>query len=294
MASRSTSSRTVIEPSHVVDVIDEYEDALRSEPVHEVFRHDSRNKAFSTTCRPVLLNDLGTLSHEILTGDRHHNDSQVQGDFIRHKAPFVQTIVRLYRTFCTRRCLVLYHPERGASRTASGERSMIPVDQNRHGLGGNCMAACLASILELPLSAVPFPDLNHLGDSLAWLTIFQGWLDWLAPMNLTLVEVDAGTLARPPRGWVIMGVESPLNDPREPQKKLLHAVVALNGQIMHDPHAERRAQHFKYAKVTDYTVIAVLDPTKPIGRPVRLGAHCPPHSESCPDNPDHVIGRALP
>lgn len=140
---------------------------------------------------------------------------------------------------------------------------MIPVDQDRHGLNGNCMAACLASILEVPLTEVPFPDVSRLGDSLAWRTIFQGWLDWLEPMNLTLVEVDAGTLAGPPRGWTIMGVESPLQDPREPSKKLLHALVALNGKVMHDPNAERRAQRYQYTKITDYTVLAVLDPTKP-------------------------------
>lgn len=32
---------------------------------------------------------------------------------------------------------------------------MIPVIQSRIGTNGNCMAACLASILEMPLASVP-------------------------------------------------------------------------------------------------------------------------------------------
>lgn len=59
---------------------------------------------------------------------------------------------------------------------------MIKIKQTEFGKSGNCLSACVASILELPLTDVPnfcqmFPD---------WWGNFQ---DWLYNKNLCAIEV---------------------------------------------------------------------------------------------------------
>lgn len=65
---------------------------------------------------------------------------------------------------------------------------MIPVLQTRHGLGGNCLAACLASIFEVPLESIP---------ELAPPECFVDWAiqprlrnSWLAERGLAYLEID--------------------------------------------------------------------------------------------------------
>jgi hypothetical protein len=111
---------------------------------------------------------------------------------------------------------------------------VIPADQTRFGSAeGNCFSACVASILEIPLEDVPQ---FMVGD---WWANFTAWCEprgiipkyWPARgwCDLDPVRVFLGV----PTGYAIMSGESP----RHPG--VLHAVVALDGAIAHDPHPSR-------------------------------------------------------
>ncbi len=80
---------------------------------------------------------------------------------------------------------------------------MIPVYQTVHGPRGNCYAACIASILEVPLDALP--------------------------ARATLAAWD-----EPPAGYGIASMRVRDNS--------IHAVVCLDGKIVHDPAGRPFAQ----------------------------------------------------
>ena len=96
---------------------------------------------------------------------------------------------------------------------------MKPVTQTRIGNDGNCLAACMASILEIPLYQVPeFTE--------------DGWLeelnDFLANHNLQYKRRPVeGTR---PVGWSTIERISPRGG--------LHACVARDGKLVHDPHPQ--------------------------------------------------------
>ena len=105
---------------------------------------------------------------------------------------------------------------------------MRPVDQTRFGApDGNCMEACVASILELELGGVP--DLAVSGDD--W---HDTLADFLARFDLEPLELDA----RKTRGiWVPTGFH--IISGKSPRGNFLHAVVGLGGKMVHDPHPNR-------------------------------------------------------
>ena len=101
---------------------------------------------------------------------------------------------------------------------------MRPVDQTRYTLhDGDCFTACVASILELPIAAVP--AFVRWGD--AWLDCFDRWLGGL---GLSATH-HAGT--NPPPGYSIAGGPSLRFAGRT------HSCVALDGVVVHDPHPSR-------------------------------------------------------
>lgn len=121
---------------------------------------------------------------------------------------------------------------------------MKPVEQTIIELGqGNCVAACIASILELPIDRLP----NFHGGG--W---HHRWADWLEPANLTLTELDVDKT--PPRGFSILAADSPRNP-------VLHAVVACGRNIVWDPHPRRDmgigAHRMRW-------LIHALDPRQPV------------------------------
>jgi hypothetical protein len=112
--------------------------------------------------------------------------------------------------------------------------------------GGNCFAACMASILELPLETMP--DFTPFDD---WTV---RWNRWLRPMNLAIMHTSVSETnfeawrqeCMP--GYTIPAVESP----RGPW---LHAVVALDGELVWDPHPERCMGVGAWREVTYFYVI---------------------------------------
>jgi len=108
---------------------------------------------------------------------------------------------------------------------------MGPVHQTTFGDGGdgsepgNCMSACLASLLDLPVSEVPnFAALGPLG-------YWDGMQRWLAGRGLYLFELKSAPCHTP-------GAPEDLNyiASGKSSRGLLHAVVMREGQIAHDPH----------------------------------------------------------
>jgi hypothetical protein len=107
--------------------------------------------------------------------------------------------------------------------TSGTDEPMIPVTQTMVGTAGNCLAASVASVLELPLSSVPdlrgerwLPKLNSWTRSFGWCPgVFK-----ILPSNILspCVALGNGPRGRP------------------------HAVVWVGGQrgrIVHDPHPSR-------------------------------------------------------
>jgi hypothetical protein len=121
---------------------------------------------------------------------------------------------------------------------------MIPVMQTLTRVPeANCFAACVASILEVSIEAVP----NFDGDD--W---YQRWNAWLRPRGLALLTWPASEGGWRPEGYSILGAESPRGD-------WAHAVVCLDGEIVHDPHPVGMG---KVGKWRDWTVFMALDPAK--------------------------------
>lgn len=107
---------------------------------------------------------------------------------------------------------------------------MLPVDQTETELGrGNCLAACVASILDLDISEVP----NFRLSPDAW----ESMQEWLSLRGLCAVRVSLGSIvrAKPGLSCIVTG-----NSPRNP---VLHAVVGRwdgeSAVIIHDPHPEK-------------------------------------------------------
>ena len=135
------------------------------------------------------------------------------------------------------------HPTGCAQGLAKKERSlaipssmiaMRPIDQTLFGFNdGNCFAASVASILELPLAEVP----HTFG-------VNDQFLRWLAARGLAATIVNAAHHV--PRGYSIAAGPSLRFAGR------LHACVAFNGNVVHDPHYSREGLRLG---IVDYVVI---------------------------------------
>lgn len=94
---------------------------------------------------------------------------------------------------------------------------MRPVDQRiQDNVNGDCLAACIASILEVSIDDVPPIIVSEHG---TWMTEIA---TWLAARGYALVYV-ANIPPLSPKGYHIASDGE-------------HACVALDGVIVHDPH----------------------------------------------------------
>lgn len=89
---------------------------------------------------------------------------------------------------------------------------------------GDCFRACVASIFELPIGSVP----NFMMDGKEK---FSHHLEsWCNRLGLKAIDITTDDLSVINECYVIAGGASPRN------KNFNHAVVWLNGKIIHDPH----------------------------------------------------------
>jgi len=103
---------------------------------------------------------------------------------------------------------------------------------------GNCLSACIASLLELPLEGVPnFSEredwYNHLDEFLE-----QFDLEWFQLKYSKQTEYLL-------RGYYILSGESPSFDDVD------HVVIGRNGKIVHDPNPNGK-------EMTEFDTIEVL------------------------------------
>lgn len=101
---------------------------------------------------------------------------------------------------------------------------MKPVHQTVFGKSsGNCLQAAVASILELPLDYVP-----NFNDPDRWFDLLAAFL---ADFDLCPLLVKYDPDLSLPGGYIILTGKSPRGD-------YLHATVALDGEVVHDPHPD--------------------------------------------------------
>jgi len=122
---------------------------------------------------------------------------------------------------------------------------MRPVYQTMLGSpDGNCLAACIASLLEVPIEGLPNPKQS------GWFTQWNVWLT--AQHGVYLVRLPAGFAddMSPLQGYYIAnGLAA---------RGLRHSVVYRDGRLCHDPHPEGRGLD----EVDDYMVLVPLGPAE--------------------------------
>lgn len=108
---------------------------------------------------------------------------------------------------------------------------MTPVDQSklhaRDGVhNGNCFAACLASMLDLPLWMVPPFEEMFSRDN--WLERVQEWLRTMFGVHLR--RMSGHDIEHLPEFYIASGL-SP--------RGVRHSVIFSAGALVHDPHPSR-------------------------------------------------------
>mgnify|MGYP006450460919 CR=1 FL=1 len=88
---------------------------------------------------------------------------------------------------------------------------------------GNCLQACIASLFELPLEDVP----NFMAYGSGWRTKYRKFLKTFGLKSLLYSSREAQSL----NGYHLVIGGSPRGD-------FLHAVVGLDGEIIHDPYPD--------------------------------------------------------
>jgi hypothetical protein len=130
---------------------------------------------------------------------------------------------------------------------------MKPVDQTLfgprpNGKVGNCVSACIASLLDLDVADVPyFMGTDSEPDDLWKKRINR----WLAPRGFSFMHLktDGKRFAHWPPGYFILMGRSPRG---------LHAVVAKGEKIVHDPHPSRTG----LKSIDGFAVLLPLDPAR--------------------------------
>ena len=104
---------------------------------------------------------------------------------------------------------------------------MKPIMQTDFGSNGNCFSACLASLFELPIEAVPnFFEVGGNDAPLWWAAV----RDWLRPHGFGVMSLSFPnpSLFEEFEGWFIVSGES--------IRGVQHATLWRNGKLVHDPH----------------------------------------------------------
>jgi hypothetical protein len=127
---------------------------------------------------------------------------------------------------------------------------MRPVVQTTFGYPlGNCYAACVASLLEIPLESCPVipagADWNGIWDA------------WFAARGIARVCFSLGDGSWVPKGYAILSGISPRVMFDENNERVHHCCVGLNGELVHDPHPD---QSFLEG-VTMADILYPLDPS---------------------------------
>ena len=97
---------------------------------------------------------------------------------------------------------------------------------------GDCWAACLASLLDLPIGDVPHFVQNDVDGGVDWMVATYQWLHDRG-FRLTMC---AGA-ERPAGRYYIQTGPSPRTGPTG--EAISHACIYIDGELAHDPHPDR-------------------------------------------------------
>lgn len=98
---------------------------------------------------------------------------------------------------------------------------MKKVFQTTFGKEGNCLCACLASILEIDIETIPNPKHDD------WQNEMNDWLIRHHGVYMVTINAD-GYFSKAMKDGLIIGAGYSCTG-------LMHAVVCQNGKIIHDP-----------------------------------------------------------
>jgi hypothetical protein len=126
---------------------------------------------------------------------------------------------------------------------------MKPVYQTSFGVDGNCLQACVASILEVSLDKVPC--FTQTGQFLQ--------LDrFMRTYGLCVVALEANKVVIPYDAYYLMWGTTP--------RGFKHSVVGLNGKVAHDPFPNAA----DLVSVEQYVLfVGFATPDAPVGGPRR-------------------------
>lgn len=114
---------------------------------------------------------------------------------------------------------------------------------------GNCVAACIASILELPLDCVP----DNRDENKSWYIEMEQWLNEKG-LGLVIVPYEPTKETFPENAYIMAATKSTtLKNPDDG-----HLVVIYNGQIVHDPNPKAEST----GEVEELWFLIPLDPAK--------------------------------
>lgn len=129
---------------------------------------------------------------------------------------------------------------------------MKPVMQTVTGPTGNCMGACLASILEVPIEAVPnFFDAGP--DDTDWWNALRVWLRKFGLSIITLTFTEAAQWR-----WLRLSGYHIVSGPSPRLEGMHHATVWHDGAMVHDPHPDGTG----IVKPETLDMLYLLDPSR--------------------------------
>lgn len=137
---------------------------------------------------------------------------------------------------------------------------MKPVMQTVTGTSGNCMAACLASILELPIEAVPnFCDAGP-DDTDYW----NACRAWLRQFGLGIITLTFTS----PAQWMQLRLSGYhiVSGPSPRLEGMHHATVWHKGKLAHDPHPDQTG----ILAPEDMCMLYLVEPTALVARGVTV------------------------
>lgn len=104
------------------------------------------------------------------------------------------------------------------------DQTILASDPNRQ---GNCLPACVATYLGVPLEEVPHWAEYQTDDPGAW---WHHWLGFMAGHGLWPTELDDPGDAQPGEVVFVCGPS---------ERGVLHQVLYRDGRLFHDPHPSR-------------------------------------------------------
>lgn len=129
---------------------------------------------------------------------------------------------------------------------------MTSVSQTQH---NDCLRACVASILAIPITDLPTPP-NEITDD-NWPGYINNLKQAVRKLGFELLILTYEEDCERPMGFSIVSYPSPNN----PEGDVLHAVVALNGAVYWDPSPMYRGRNVQYEGAPkDWIIFQALYP----------------------------------